>query len=411
MGKKAQIIEASVQTHREAVMQWVKLEDEAKERHRAAEASWQKAHDQFWSEHKAKEAEFVAEQATQNAKVDALRMSVSAGDPEAVLEHASMVLEASDYDGLFEKSYEIQYRQNDRLLMVSYDLPSPEVLPCVKSVKFVKATGELKETLISERDRKTNFESVTYQICLRTLHELFEADIDHNFDRILFNGNVEFIDPRTGQESRVCLLSVLVEREAFQAVDLSRVDPKACFKSFKGVSASSLASLSPIPPVMEMDREDKRFIDAREVSSNIDEGTNLASMSWEDFEHLVRELFEQEFRSRGGEVRVTRSSSDGGVDAVAFDPDPISGGKIVIQAKRYTRTVGLAAVRDLYGTVMNEGASKGILVTTADYGPDAYQFANGKPLTLLNGANLLHLMAKHGQKARIDIQEARSQLT
>ena len=132
-----------------------------------------------------------------------------------------------------------------------------------------------------------------------------------------------------------------------------------------------------------MDREDRRFIEGRDVTQTLDEGTNLASMSWDDFEHLVRELFEEEFRSRGGEVKVTRSSSDGGVDAVAFDPDPISGGKIVIQA------------------------SKGILVTTADYGPDAYQFSNGKPLTLLNGANLLHLMDKHGRRARIDIREAR----
>lgn len=44
-------------------------------------------------------------------------------------------------------------------------------------------------------------------------------------------------------------------------------------------------------------------------------------------------------------MKVTQSSSDGGVDAIAFDPDPISGGKIVIQAKRYTRTVGVAAFR------------------------------------------------------------------
>ena len=90
-----------------------------------------------------------------------------------------------------------------------------------------------------------------------------------------------------------------------------------------------------------------------------------------------------------------------------FDPDPIRGGKIAIQAKRYTNTVGVAAVRDLYGTVVNEGANKGILVTTADYGPDAYEFAKGKPLTLLNGGNLLHLLQKHGHKARIDLKEAK----
>ena len=39
---------------------------------------------------------------------------------------------------------------------------------------------------------------------------------------------------------------------------------------------------------------------------------------------------------------------------------------------------------------MNEGASKGILVTTPDYGPDAYEFAKDKPLVLMNGANLLY---------------------
>jgi restriction system protein len=81
----------------------------------------------------------------------------------------------------------------------------------------------------------------------------------------------------------------------------------------------------------------------------------MAAMDWEDFEHLVRELFEKEFAISGGEVKVTQASRDGGVDAIAFDPDPIRGGKIVIQAKRYTNTVGVAAVRDLYGTVVNEG--------------------------------------------------------
>jgi restriction endonuclease len=94
-------------------------------------------------------------------------------------------------------------------------------------------------------------------------------------------------------------------------------------------------------------------------------------------------------------------------DFKPFDPDPIRGGKIVIQAKRYTNTVGVSAVRDLYGTVLNEGATKGILVTTADYGPDAYEFAKGKPLTLLSGSNLLQLLEKHGHKAKIDLREAK----
>ena len=69
--------------------------------------------------------------------------------------------------------------------------------------------------------------------------------------------------------------------------------------------------------------------------------------------------------------------------------------------------VGVSAVRDLFGTIMNEGATKGILVTTSNYGSDAYEFAKGKPITLLTGANLLSLLEKHGVRAKIDLKEAK----
>lgn len=407
LGRKARIHAEAEDNFQAATRAWEDREQQRQATHAKAVEAWEKRQKAFWDDHLAKKAAFEEEQAASHAEVERLKSEVGQGNEEAVIEQASLVLEASDYRGLFEKSYLVQYHRDKRLLKVAYDLPSIDTLPSVKAVKFVKATGELRESYITEREKKANFESTCYQICLRTIHELFEADEDNNVESILFNGFVNFVDPAKGVEQRSCLLSVLIDKPTFAAIDLARVEPKACFKSLKGVSAASLASLAAIPPVMEMDTEDRRFIEAREVGSGIDGGTNLASISWDDFEHLVRELFEREFASRGGEVKVTQASSDGGVDAVAFDPDPITGGKIVIQAKRYTRTVGVSAVRDLYGTVMNEGASRGILVTTADYGPDAYSFANGKPLTLMNGANLLHMMQRHGQKARIDLKEAR----
>jgi restriction system protein len=134
---------------------------------------------------------------------------------------------------------------------------------------------------------------------------------------------------------------------------------------------------------------------------------NLATMDWEDFEHLCRELFEREFADTGAEVRVTRASRDQGVDAVVFDTHPIRGGKTVIQAKRYVGTVDVSAVRDLYGTVMNEGANSGILVTTSSFGPDSYSFSLGKPLKLIDGGQLLALLAQHGYSFRIDLAEAK----
>ena len=239
---------------------WTAQEKKNGHAHTIAVKAWESgraAHDK--RQEAAKEA-FLERQRTTNERVDELEKAYAEGDASAIIEHASIVLEVSDYGALFEKSYEIEYDQPSRTLLLEYELPSPDVTPTLKSVRFVQSTGEMKESHISERDRKASF---------------------------------------------------------------------------------------------------------------------------------------------------TRSSKDGGVDAVAFDPDPISGGKIVIQAKRYTKTVGVAAVRDLYGTTLNEGANKGILVTTADYGPDAYKFASDKPMTLMTGANLLHLLERHGMKAKIDLQAAR----
>jgi restriction system protein len=103
----------------------------------------------------------------------------------------------------------------------------------------------------------------------------------------------------------------------------------------------------------------------------------------------------------GLETKQTRSSRDGGVDVVAYDARPVLGGRVVIQAKRYRNTVGVSAVRDLFGTMMNEGANKGILVTTSGYGADAFTFAKDKPIELIDGGQLLFLCDQVGVKARI----------
>lgn len=246
-----------------------------------------------------------------------------------------------------------------------------------------------------------------YQVALRVTHELYDSDIIEAIYSIVFNGWVKFIDNATGNEENACILSLQTDRAEFVLINLSNIDPKTCFRSMKGVASSKLHSLAAVQPIVMIDREDKRFVSSYDVTDALDEKSNLAAMDWEDFEPLIRGLFEKEFAESGGEVKVTQASRDGGVDAIAFDPDPIRGGKIVIQAKRYTNVVGVSAVRDLYGTVMNEGATRGILVTTANFGPDAYEFAKGKPLTLLNGGNLLHLLEKHGHKAKIDLKEAK----
>jgi restriction system protein len=375
------------------------------ERQRAAAAAEHERAVQLWEEGR---AAYVQQQGEENAAVARQQAAYEAKEPDAILAYCELILANSSYPDWCPKGADLDYNPESQLLVVEYALPAPDALPTLTEVKYIASRDEFVEKHLPTNQCERLYDELLYQITLRTIHELFAADTVDALALVVFNGFVRSIDRGTGLETNACVLSIQANKTEFSGISLAHVDPKVCFKQLKGVGSSKLHSVAPVAPIMRIRRDDGRFVAAHDVAYQLDDAYNLAAMDWEEFEHLIREVFEKEFTVTGGEVKVTRATRDGGVDAVAFDPDPIRGGKIVIQAKRYTNTVSAAAVRDLYGTVLNEGATKGILVTTSDYGPDAYIFANNKPLTLLNGANLLHLLEKHGHRARIDLKAART---
>ena len=342
--------------------------------------------------------EFEKRQEEYNKKVENSSEEYTESKPQAIEWYSQILLEQSNYPLNFQKKIAIEYKANEKLLIVEYFLPSREDFSKIKEIKYLKSTGEKREIMFSDREFNSLYEDTLYQITLRTVYELFKADIVGAIGNIVFNGWVNNLDKATGKRQDVCILSLMVNKAEFMDVNLLDVDAKACFKRFQGVSASQLSVLTPIPPILKISKEDKRFIEGLMVGQNLDDSANIAAMDWQDFEYFIREIFEREFASIGGEVKITQSSRDKGVDAVVFDPDPIRGGKVIIQAKRYTNTVHIESVRALYGIMQDEGAMKGILVTTSDFGSDAYNFAKNKPISLLNGGNLLSMLHKHGYR-------------
>jgi len=395
--------EAAELLFRQHIEAWEQAELEAAARYQLALTQYKNS----VAKHSQRKAEFTHQKELHNDAIRQKEQEYLSGQPGAIVDYCEMVLTNSQYPAFFPRSVDLDFEGDNGHLIVDYALPSPIEIPRTKEVQLIQSRRALKPIQMSDREFNSLYDEIIYQVSLRTLHELFEADTIGALSTISFNGFVTSTDLATGHESTKCILSLQAGKEEFTNIELENVDPRACFRTLKGVASSKLHTVTPIAPLAVISKEDRRFVDAYAVADGLDDSVNIAAMDWEDFEHLIRELFEKEFQKSDGEVKVTRASRDGGVDAVAFDPDPIRGGKIVIQAKRYTNTVGVSAVRDLYGTVLNEGATKGILVTTANYGPDAYEFAKDKPLTLLNGSNLLHLLDKHGHKAKIDIQAAK----
>ncbi len=344
--------------------------------------------------------------ARQHAEVDRFRASYQQGEKNAIEQYCSEILERSSYPSEypedFPKIFRIAYVPESKQAVIEYDFPTIDVVPDADAYAYIKARDEIVKKLRPERQRRELYASILAQVTLRTLYELFAADTGEHLETIVFNGYVETIDPATGATVRPCLISVRTTRGTLAALDLTRVDPLACLRGLKAAISRSPAELTAVRPLLEFSMVDPRFIEGTDVLSTLDQRPNLMELSPSEFEALISNLFE----SMGLQTRLTQASRDGGVDCVAYDPRPIFGGKVVIQAKRYKNTVGVSAVRDLFGTVQNEGASKGILVTTSGYGSASMEFAAGKPLELLDGSNLLYLLKEHaGIDAKIEIPE------
>jgi restriction system protein len=352
--------------------------------------------------HDAHVARLRADHDADNAAVDQFIGAVAAREPDALAEYFGLVLSSSRYPEGFPRWHRLAYVPESCQLVVEIELPRADVVPAEKVFRYVKARDEVTSTAAPATDRKRRYGETLAQVTLRSVHELFEADRDGAVDTIVLNGIVDSIDPRTGRPIRPCLITLRTTRETFEEVDLARVDPHACLRHLNAAVSKSPTELAPVRPVLEFDMVDARFVEESDVLGGLDQRPNLMDLTPGEFESLITNLFER----MGLETRQTQASRDGGVDCVAFDPRPIFGGKVVIQAKRYKNTVGVSAVRDLYGTMQNEGASKGILVTTSGYGKASFQFAEGKPLELLGGSHLLYLLQDHaGIEARIEPPE------
>lgn len=404
----------------------IDLESTARKLNKARMDSWNKALERYqkaltqFHQHcgqhvKKREAARIAFDKARDADLEPLRQAqtfIEKQDPEGVVRHFDLVLRQLVLPPFVPRQWMIRFERETKTLLVEHRFPE------IARLEVIKDTGQTDQFVwnsklsapkpVSQKQKKSILPKIQPALRLRIAKVMAEADTFDLVAAVAVNGWVDFFDRASGQPKRAYCASLIARKEVLLSLNIETADSVAAFSNLRGANAGEAYETTPIMPSLRLQTDDPRFVEPRETIAKIAKGENLAAMDWEDFEHLVRELFEREFAANGAEVKITRASRDQGVDAVIFDPDPLRGGKIVIQAKRYTLPVDVSAVRDLYGTVINEGANTGILVTTSHYGPEAYEFAQNKNLKLINGAQLLGLLEKAGYRFRIDLAEARA---
>lgn len=350
------------------------------------------------AEYETSRQKHLAEIQQQNNEIDELEKLYKKGDPEVVTSYNVMVLERSVYPENFPQEFRVAYVPESKELVIDYELPDVEIVPKEGEYKFVKTKDEIQNKPRKPSDVKAIYQDVVASVCLRTLHEVFEADQANQLSVVTFNGFVQTVDRTTGRDIKPYLTSVRVTKDRFLEIDLRRIDKKACLRNLGAQVSPQPDECVPVKPIVDFNMVDNRFVEGSDILSELDARPNLMELTPFEFENLIGNLFSQ----MNLDTRQTQTSRDGGVDVIAFDTRPVLGGKVVIQAKRYKNTIGVAAVRELYGTMINEGASKGILVTTSGYGTSAFDFAKDKPVELIDGSGLLYLLDQHANiKAKI----------
>lgn len=239
--------------HEQKLKEFEEQKQEVNKRFDTLEENWEKEKEAFYNIQKA-----------YNDKIEKLKESYFQKNTEAIIQYCEMVLNNSHYPETFPKDFDLDYSPDSKLLIVEYVLPAPDDLPTLTDVKYIATKKGLKESFLSEKQLSNNYDAAIYKITLRTLHELFEADKVEALETIIFNGWVNAIDKATGKKVSNCIVTIQAGKAEFNEIELSKVDPKICFKNLNGIGSSKLTSFTAVQPIAQINKDDKRFIPSYE---------------------------------------------------------------------------------------------------------------------------------------------------
>ena len=181
----------------------------------------------------------------------ALIASYRAGDPAGIAAHVESVLTAMPLPCCINPKAAVEYSPDSHRLVVEYELPAVDVVPKVKSYRYVKSRETVVGTARPASQVKALYASTIAQLALLSLAAIFELDSERHIDVVVFNGVVDTLDPQSGQPIRPCLIAVRVTRDTFAEINLEDVDPSSCLKDLSATLSRNPTKFVPVRPLLE----------------------------------------------------------------------------------------------------------------------------------------------------------------
>ena len=159
--------EASINLWRDAHEQWSRAVSELDEAYDQANLELSQART-AWHEDKKR---YLEAQRRQHAEIDRHREDYPKGTPAAVEAFFDLALSTSQYPDWMPQEFELEHQSENGTLLVSYSLPPIDAMPRLREVTFVASRGEMREKTMTDAQARNLYDSVIYQIVLRTVHE------------------------------------------------------------------------------------------------------------------------------------------------------------------------------------------------------------------------------------------------
>lgn len=115
----------------------------------------------------------------------------------------------------------------------------------------------------------------------------------------------------------------------------------------------------------------------------------IDKMTGRQFEHFLGHLF----KSHGYSVEVTPESGDYGADLILRK----DGRKVVVQAKRHSKNIGIKAVQEAQASIAFYKANEAFVVSNRNYTEAAQSLAKSNGVKLINRSTLIDMILKMQQ--------------
>lgn len=129
---------------------------------------------------------------------------------------------------------------------------------------------------------------------------------------------------------------------------------------------------------------------------------DIDQMDGRQFEHYLGLLF----RNQGYKVEVTRAAGDYGADLIIQK----DGKKIVVQAKRYSKNVGIEVVQQAQASIAHYKAHEAWVVSNRDYADAARNLSSSNSVRLINRDKLIEMILQMNPTTKPNPKQVIAQL-